>query len=141
MVLRLYARIVGVLLILLGLAGFAGFVDTVVSTNFYHACVGAFFAYLGFWQRDTSVVRRVAGGLGLMLLLSPPYPPSTRYPAAVMRSSVRPLPGLTHNVMGSGAFLVARHNPRKRSLVIHPKLPTTFSVPRRTHFRGTRVRA
>ncbi|MDP9475736.1 MAG: hypothetical protein M3R38_08610, partial [Actinomycetota bacterium] len=39
------------------------------STNFYHACVGAFFAYLGFWQRDTVIVRRVVGGLGLMLLL------------------------------------------------------------------------
>ena len=67
--LRLYARIVGVLLILLGFAGFAGLVDTVVSTNLYHACVGAFFAYLGFWQRDALVVRRVVGGLGLMLLL------------------------------------------------------------------------
>ena len=67
--LRAYARIVGVLLILLGLAGFTGFVGTVVSTNLYHACVGAFFAYLGFWQQDALIVRRVVGGLGLMLLL------------------------------------------------------------------------
>lgn len=69
MVLRSYARIVGVLLILLGLAGFTGFVDTVVSTNLYHAGVGAFFAYLGFWQPDDVIVRRGVGGLGLMLLL------------------------------------------------------------------------
>lgn len=59
----------GVLLILLGLAWFTGFVDTVVSTNLYHARVGAFFAYLGFWQRDALVVRRVVSGLGPMLLL------------------------------------------------------------------------
>lgn len=64
-----YARIVGVLLILLGLAGFAGLLETVVATNLYHASVGLFFAYLGFLQRDPWVVRRVVGGMGLMLLL------------------------------------------------------------------------
>ena len=64
-----YARVVGVLLILLGLAGFVGLLETVVATNLYHASVGLFFVYLGFWQRDPWVVRRVVGGMGLMLLL------------------------------------------------------------------------
>lgn len=67
--LRTYARVVGVLLVLLGLAGFVGLLETAVATNLYHACVGLFFSYLGFWQRDSWVVRRVVGGMGLMLLL------------------------------------------------------------------------
>lgn len=67
--LRLYARIVGLVLVSLGMAGLMGIVEVSAASSFYHACVGAFFVYLGFWQRDILVVRRVVGGLGLMLLL------------------------------------------------------------------------
>ena len=67
--LRLYARIVGLILVSLGMAGLVGIVGVSVASSFYHTCVGAFFVYLGFWQRDVLVVRRVVGGLGLMLLL------------------------------------------------------------------------
>jgi hypothetical protein len=38
------------------------------TTNFYHVAVGAFFAYLGFLQRDTKVVRQVVGGMGVLLV-------------------------------------------------------------------------
>lgn len=67
--LRLYARIVGLILVSLGMAGLVGIVGVSAASSLYHACVGAFFVYLGFWQRDVLVVRRVVGGLGLMLLL------------------------------------------------------------------------
>ncbi|QIN78355.1 hypothetical protein GBA65_07280 [Rubrobacter marinus] len=67
--LRLYARIVGLILVLLGLAGLVGVVGVSVATSFYHAAVGTFFAYLGFWQRDALVIRSVVSGMGVMLLL------------------------------------------------------------------------
>ena len=67
--LRLYARIVGLILVSLGLAGLVGVVEVSAATSFYHAAVGALFAYLGFWQRDVLVVRTVVGGMGVMLLL------------------------------------------------------------------------
>ncbi len=66
---RTYARVVGVLLALFGLAGFARLLETAFASSFYHASVGILFAYLGFWQRDASVVRRVVGGMGLVLLI------------------------------------------------------------------------
>lgn len=67
--LRLYARIVGLILVSLGLAGLVGVVGVSVATSVYHAAVGALFSYLGFWQRDAVVIRSVVGGMGVMLLL------------------------------------------------------------------------
>ena len=67
--LKLYARIVGIILVSLGLAGLSGVVGVSVATSVYHAAVGALFSYLGFWQRDALVVRSVVGGMGVMLLL------------------------------------------------------------------------
>ena len=67
--LRLYARIVGLILISIGLAGLVGVVGVSAATSLYHTAVGALFAYLGFWQHDILVVRTVVGGMGVMLLL------------------------------------------------------------------------
>ena len=67
--LRLYARIVGVVLFSLGAAGLAEIVGVSVAASFYHAGVGILFVYLGFWQRDASVVRSTIGGMGVILLL------------------------------------------------------------------------
>ncbi len=67
--LRLYARIVGLVLILLGVAGLVGAVGVSAAASFYHAGVGILFVYLGFWQRDASVVRAMVGGMGVILLL------------------------------------------------------------------------
>lgn len=66
---RAYARIVGLVLVLLGLAGPVGVVDVSAAASFYHAAVGVLFVYLGFWQRDASVVRSTVGGLGILLLV------------------------------------------------------------------------
>lgn len=67
--LRLYARIVGLVLVLIGLAGLVDVMGVSIATSFYHAAVGAFFTYLGFWQADTLVIRSVVGGMGVVLLL------------------------------------------------------------------------
>jgi hypothetical protein len=68
-VIRVYAQIVGVLLLLAALIGGANIINTAWPTDFFHAAVGAIFAYLGFLQRDVEVVREAVGGMGLLLLL------------------------------------------------------------------------
>ncbi len=66
---RAYAKIVGMLLVLIGLVGLVGVISTVRPTDLFHLAVGILFAYLGFLQRDTEVVRQVVGGMGVLLLL------------------------------------------------------------------------
>lgn len=63
---RPFARIVGMVLVSLGLAGI---VDVAVAASFFHETVGGIFVYLGFWQRDAAVVRQVAGGMDVLLLV------------------------------------------------------------------------
>jgi hypothetical protein len=60
---------VGVLLLLAALVGGAGLIPTAFPADFFHASVGAIFAYLGFLQRDAQVVRQVVGGMGILLLV------------------------------------------------------------------------
>ena len=67
--LRAYARIVGIVLLLSALVGGANVINTAWPVDFFHATVGAIFAYIGFLQRDTEVVRQAVGGMGLLLLL------------------------------------------------------------------------
>lgn len=67
--LRTYASAAGIVLISLGLAGFLGAMGTDLPANFFHLGVGSMFAYLGFFQRDTEVVRKMVGGLGVLLLV------------------------------------------------------------------------
>ena len=67
--LRAYARIVGIVLLLSALVGGANVINTAWPVDFFHAAVGAIFAYIGFLQRDTEVVRQAVGGMGLLLLL------------------------------------------------------------------------
>ena len=68
--LKTYARVAGSVLLLVGLAGFSVLPKLSAAESFFHLAVGALFAYLGFWQRDPVVVRRVVGGMGVLLLLS-----------------------------------------------------------------------
>lgn len=39
------------------------------AVGFYHVSVGALFAYAGFWQGDTAIVRQIVGGMGVLLLV------------------------------------------------------------------------
>lgn len=66
---RTYARITGVVLLLAALVGGSGIMPTDFPADFFHAGVGAIFAYLGFLQQDAEIVRHVVGGMGVLLLV------------------------------------------------------------------------
>ena len=72
---RVYARVAGSILVLLGLAGLTvapAFVlvpELSLVESFFHTFMGAIFLYVGFLNRDASVVRSVVGGLGVLLLV------------------------------------------------------------------------
>lgn len=67
-VLKLYVRITGMVLVILGLLGLGALLRLSTGTSLFQLVLGAFFAYLGFWQRDQKVVRSVVGGMGVLLL-------------------------------------------------------------------------
>jgi hypothetical protein len=56
-------------LILFGFAGFVNIVGLDPPANIFHLTVGCLFVYVGFMQKDVSIVRAIVGGLGLLLLL------------------------------------------------------------------------
>ena len=68
--LRTFARVTGLVLLAVGLAGLSVLPKLSAVESFFHLAVGALFVYLGLWQRDPVVVRRVVGGMGVLLLLS-----------------------------------------------------------------------
>ena len=57
-----------VVLLATGVVGFSELWGFDSLTGFYHVGVGMLFAYAGFWQRDTTSVRQMVGGLGVLLL-------------------------------------------------------------------------
>ncbi len=65
---RTYASVAGIVLVSLILAGFVGVTGMDLPANVFHLGVGSLFVYLGFFQRDAEVVRRMIGGLGVLLL-------------------------------------------------------------------------
>lgn len=67
--LRLYARATAVALLVCGAVGFSKLWGFDPLTGFCHAGLGAMFAHAGFFQRDAATVRRMVGGLGVLLLV------------------------------------------------------------------------
>ena len=66
---RVYAAIVGILLLLVALLRITGPIPTAFPADLFHASVGAFFALLGFLQRDAEALRQVIGGMGVLLVI------------------------------------------------------------------------
>lgn len=72
--LRVYARVAGSILVLLGLAGltlapaFIFVPQLSLVESFFHVLVGAIFLYVGFLNWAPAVVRSVVEGLGVLLL-------------------------------------------------------------------------
>lgn len=66
--LRAYTRVATAGLIALAAVGFVGFGSFDLPENFYHLFVGCLLAYLGFFHREPIVLRRMVGGLGVLLL-------------------------------------------------------------------------
>ncbi len=68
-VVRLYARVAGVVLIGVGLLGAANVIGFRSPMNLAHLLAGLMFAYLGFLQRDDTTVRFMVAGMGALLLV------------------------------------------------------------------------
>ncbi len=73
---RTYAKVVGVIVILLGVVGLLagedpllGAVNIEVAEDIIHLLSGGLMAYVGFAVRDTDVVRKVVGAIGVIYLL------------------------------------------------------------------------
>ena len=61
-------RVTGMVLVIIGLLGLGALVRLSTGVSLFQLALGAFFAYLGFWQRDQTIVRSVVGGMGVLLL-------------------------------------------------------------------------
>ena len=74
---RPYAQVVGVVLLLLGVVGFLlvtqspllGLLNIDVVENIVHLLTGAAMAYVGFAMRDNGTARTVVGAIGVVYLI------------------------------------------------------------------------
>ena len=73
---RQYAGIVGVVVILIGIVGLllgerqlADALNIDIAEDIVHLVTGGLLAYVGFGQRDDGLARNVVGGLGVVYLL------------------------------------------------------------------------
>jgi hypothetical protein len=73
---KLYAQIVGVVLLLLGIVGlfiqdyfWAGGLNSAFIEDLIHLVFGLLFLYAGFLTKDTALVRMVVGVVSLVLLI------------------------------------------------------------------------
>jgi hypothetical protein len=73
---RTYAGVVGVVIILIGIVGLLlgeqpllGLVNIDITEDIIHLVTGGILAYVGFGQRDVELARNVVGGLGVVYLL------------------------------------------------------------------------
>ena len=73
---RIYAQVVGAVLLLLGVLGlllgeraWLGIVNIDIVEDIVHLITGGILAYVGFGQRDEGVARSVVGALGVVYLL------------------------------------------------------------------------
>jgi hypothetical protein len=72
---RLYAKVVGVTVILIGVVGLLlgdrsllGVLNIDIAEDGIHLVTGGLMAYAGFVARDTKVVRAIVGGIGIAYL-------------------------------------------------------------------------
>jgi hypothetical protein len=73
---RVYAQIVGVVVILIGVVGLilgdqslGGLLNIDILEDIIHLVTGGLLAYVGFAHRDEGLARNVVGGLGVVYLL------------------------------------------------------------------------
>jgi hypothetical protein len=68
--LRIYTRLLAVVLALIGLAALASILGVGPSVGILYLSSAAVVAYVSFSQRDPDIVRIVVGGMGVLFLLS-----------------------------------------------------------------------
>jgi hypothetical protein len=73
---RQYAQVVGIILLVIGVGGLvlgdqvlAGALNIDILEDLVHLVTGGLLAYVGFAQRDSSIIRSVVGGLGVVFVL------------------------------------------------------------------------
>jgi hypothetical protein len=67
--LRIYARLLAVVLTLSGMATLVIFRGVELGVGIFYLCSAAIFAWVGFSRRDCTVVRSVVAGTGALFLL------------------------------------------------------------------------
>ncbi len=67
---RIYARLVAIVLVLSGTAALALIQGVGLGVGIFHLSSAAIFAWVGFSRRDSAIVRGVVAGMGLLFLLS-----------------------------------------------------------------------
>jgi hypothetical protein len=68
--LRIYARLVAIVLVLSGTAALALIQGVGLAVGIFHLSSAAIFAWAGFSRRDSAIVRGVVAGMGVLFLLS-----------------------------------------------------------------------
>ena len=69
--LHIYARLLAVVVALIGIAAFVILIRGVgLGVGVFYLCSAAIFAWVGFSRRDSAIVRVVVGGMGVLFLLS-----------------------------------------------------------------------
>ena len=73
---RIYAQIIGVVLLLVGVVGLVlgdqvwlGILNVDILEDVVHLTTGGLLAYVGFGRTDEGLVRTVVGGLGIIYLV------------------------------------------------------------------------
>ncbi len=68
--LSFYARLFAVVLAVSGIATLVRIPGVGLGVGIFHLSSAAIFAYAGFSRRDSTIIRGVVGGMGVLLLLS-----------------------------------------------------------------------
>ena len=103
-----YARLAGIALLVVAAAGLALF-GWYQSTIYYHAGVGLFFLFVGFYRLENTYVRQMVGGFGVLLAVI-----GGATILATWLSPLRYLHGpieITSLVVGTTSILAARYLP------------------------------
>jgi len=68
--LRIYARVLAVVLALIGITVLVRIPGVGLGVGIFHLCSAATSAYAGLARRGAAIIRGVVGGIGVLLLLS-----------------------------------------------------------------------
>jgi hypothetical protein len=68
--LRIYARLLAVVLVLIGIATIVLIRGVGLGVGIFYLCSAAIFAWIGFSRRGSAILRGVVGTMGVLFLLS-----------------------------------------------------------------------
>lgn len=116
MYVKMYAQIVGAVLILLGIVGlflgdyfWAGGLNSHIIEDIIHLVIGLVFAYVGFATVDTATGRMIVGAMGIVLLLVAVigFISPTLFGILPTTAPYTIVDNIVHLILGLGAIVVA----------------------------------